>query len=185
MGEYVERRWEGDPGGYGGRRARASFRYRAWVPDPTTDLYPAITFETAGTIEAAEAAIVALNSSVNVAGLEAIGPLLLRSEAIASSKIEGYDLSQQNLARALIDPRAAKGAARTVAANVVAIEQAIALVEQARPLAVEDLCQIHATLMADEPPRTKPGHVRWRSNEARLAGWSGWAVESIRATPCR
>ncbi len=164
MGEYVDRKWEGDPGGYGGRRARSSFTYRAWVPDAITDLYPAITFETAGTIEAAEAAIAALNGNVNVIGLEAIGPLLLRSEAIASSRIEGYELSQRNLARALFDPKAARGTAHTVAANVVAMEQAIALGEQAGALTVDDLCQIHGTLMADEPPRTRPGQLRDEQN---------------------
>ena len=172
LGEYIERRWEGDPGGHGGRWARSSFAYRAWVPDPIAELEPAITFETAGAIEAAEAAIAALNGSVNIIGLEAIGPLLLRSEAIASSKIEGYELSQRNLARALIDSRAAKGTARTVAANVVAMEQAIALGERAGPLTVDDLCQIHATLMANEPARTKPGQLRDEQN------WIGGRLNS-------
>jgi Fic family protein len=172
LGEYIERKWEGDPGGYGGRRARSSFTYQAWLPDPILDIDPAITFETAGSIEAAEAAVGALNSSVDVIGLEAIGPLLLRSEAIASSKIEGFELSQRNLAWALIDPRAARGTAKTVAANVVAMEQAIALGEEARALGVDDLRTIHATLMATELSRTNPGQFREEQN------WIGGRLNS-------
>ena len=45
---------------------------------------------------------------------------------MASSRIEGYELSQRNLARALIDPSSPL-AARAVGANVVAMEEAIAL----------------------------------------------------------
>lgn len=108
-------------------------------------------------------AVAALNSDPRVGGLEAIGPLLLRSEAIASSRIEGYELSQRNLARALIDPRAARGTARTVAANVVAMEEAVALGEVERPLTPTDILAIHRTLMADEP-KSHPGELRREQN---------------------
>ena len=171
MGIYVERRWEGDPGAYGPRRARASFTYRAFVPDPIAQIDPAVPFETHQLIAAAEAAVTALNVDPRVAGLEAIGPLLLRSEAIASSRIEGYELSQRKLARALIDPRAAKGIARTVAANVVAMEEAIALGEFERPLTIDDVCAIHRTLMAGEP-RAHPGELRTEQN------WIGGRLDS-------
>ena len=102
---WVERRWEGSPGEVGGRRARQSFTYRAFLPDAIATLRPAVSFETADLVTRAEAAIRELNAEDRVQGLEAIGALLLRSEAIASSRIEGIELSQRNLARALIDPR--------------------------------------------------------------------------------
>jgi len=38
---------EGDPRAMGGRRARASFRYRAFVPDEIAALYPVVPFEVA------------------------------------------------------------------------------------------------------------------------------------------
>ncbi|MDQ3552971.1 MAG: Fic family protein [Chloroflexota bacterium] len=171
MSEFVERRWEGDPGAYGPRRARAPFTYRAFVPDEIATLDPAIPFETHDLIMAAEAAVSALNADSGAIGLEAVGPLLLRSEAIASSRIEGYELSQRNLARALIDPRAARGTARTVAANVVAMEEAIALGDSERPLTMDDLAAIHRTLMADEP-RARPGEIRREQN------WIGGRFDS-------
>lgn len=159
----VERLWEGDPGAMGGRRARASFRYQAFVPDQIAKLAPVVPFEVADLAADAEATIRALNARASVGGLEAIGPLLLRSEAVASSRIEGYDVSSLNLARALIDPRAARGSARIVAANVSAMEAAIAIADGSGPVRVEDLLAIHATLMADDE-RARPGRVRQEQN---------------------
>lgn len=163
VARWVERTWEGDPGAMGGRRARASFRYRAFVPDPIANLSPSVPFEVADAAADAETAIRALNDRATVAGLEAIGPLLLRSEAVASSRIEGYDVSSLNLARALVDPRAAKGSARTVAANVSAMEEAIAGADRQGPVTVDDLLAVHATLMADDE-RARPGRLREEQN---------------------
>jgi Fic family protein len=171
MPREVERVWAGDPGAMGGRRARATFRYRAFVPDPIGTLAPLVPFETADLAADAETAIRALNERASVRGLEAIGPLLLRSEAVASSRIEGYDVSSLNLARALIDPRAAKGSARTVARNVSAMEEAIAIAEREGPIGVGDVEAIHATLMADEPA-AEPGRLRSRQN------WVGGRLNS-------
>lgn len=114
---WIERGWEGDSGAIGVRKAPQSFTYRAFVPDPIAAIQPLVTLETADLIAEAETAIGRLNSDERVHGLEAIGAPLLRSEAIASSRIEGIELSQRNLARALIDPRAASGTARAVAAD--------------------------------------------------------------------
>lgn len=172
MARFIEQRWEGNPGAYGGRHDRASFTYQAFVPDAIETLDPPTTFEAADAVAGAEQAVRELNASVSVTGLEAIGALLLRSEAIASSRIEGYDLSQRNLARALIDPRAARGTARTVAANVVAMEEAIAIGEANRPLTGDDVRAIHRTLMAGEPHRVTPGEYRLEQN------WIGGRLDS-------
>ena len=163
MPRTVERIWEGDPGAVGGRRARATFRYRAFVPDPVAVLVPAVPFDTAGLAKDAETAIRSLNERATVAGLEAIGPLLLRSEAVASSRIEGYDVSSLNLARALVDPRSARGSAKTVAANVSAMEEAIALGGREGPIKVADIEAIHGTLMSGDA-RSDPGRLRTRQN---------------------
>ena len=148
----------------GGRKARQFFTYRAFVPDPIAAIQPVVSFETARLISEAETAVGRLNSDDRVRGLEAIGALLLRSEAIASSRIEGIELSQRNLARALIDPRAARGTARAVAANVVAMEEAIAIGDSARDLTAADVLAVHRTLMAHEPARVLPGAFRREQN---------------------
>jgi Fic family protein len=127
-------------------------------------LQPVVTFEEAAVIDEAERSTRALDSDPRVLGLEAVGPLLLRSEAIASSRIEGLELSPRNLARALIDPRAAKGTALAVADNVLAMEEAIAIGERPVRLRVDDILAIHATLMRGADPRTRPGALREQQN---------------------
>jgi Fic family protein len=148
----------------GGRRARAAVTYSAFVPDLIATVDPAVDFATAAAIDAAEVAIVRLNGDDRVSGLEAVGPLLLRSEAIASSRIEGFDLSPRNLARALLEPRAARGTARAVAANVRAMEHSIAIGDRPEPLATDDVLSIHRTLMAHESTRVRPGEFRTEQN---------------------
>ena len=172
MPHVVQRRWEGDPGAYGSRRARASFPYQAFVPDPIENVDPQITFEMATEVADAEASIRSLNSSDAVAGLEAVGALLLRSEAIASSRIEGYELTQQNLAKALVDAKAARGTAATVAANVRAMEDALSLGNESRPLTGDDIKALHLTLMRNEPARVRPGEFRREQN------WIGGRLNS-------
>jgi Fic family protein len=171
MPRLVERRWEGNPGAPGGRRARASFRYQAFVPDLIAALDPAVSFDIAAAAVEAERAIRALNERASAGSLESIGPLLLRSEAVASSRIEGYQVSTLNLARALINPRAARGSARTVAANVSAMEEAIARADDPAPITTADIGAIHETLMAQEP-HAAPGRVREMQN------WLGGRLDS-------
>ena len=172
MARVVERQWEGDPSAYGGRTARTSFKYQAFVPDAIAFSDLRITFEVADAVAAAEAAVRELNVASAVAGLEAVAALLLRSEAIASSRIEGFELSQRNLARALIDPRAARGTAGVVAANVLAMEQAISIGDLERQIEVADILEVHRTLMAREPARLMPGQLRREQN------WIGGRVNS-------
>jgi len=168
---FVEQWWEGNPGAIGGRAARRSFTYRAFVPDPVATLDPQVGLSAAAAVFEAERAIRELNERGSARGLEAIGPLLLRSEAIASSRIEGYQVSTLNLARALIDPRAARGSARTVAANVSAMEEAIARADNPSPITVDDIEDIHSTLMTREPDAT-PGRVR------EIQNWLGGRLGS-------
>jgi Fic family protein len=141
------------------------------VPDKIFDLAPTVPFQTAAAATDAEKAIRELNARANVGGLEAIGPLLLRSEAVASSRIEGYRVSTLNLAKALVDPRAARGSARTVAANVSAMEEAIARADDPSPIRVGDIEAIHRMLMAPDP-RATPGRLR------EVQNWLGGRLDS-------
>ena len=52
----------------------------------------------------------------------------------------------------------------TLAANVVAMEEAIAIGERPEPLTADDVLAIHRTLMAGEPERVRPGQFRREQN---------------------
>lgn len=148
MPRTVTLRWEGRPNAYGGRRSRASFNYEAFVPDLIGKLKLSLPGETALAVSSAESEIRALNGGATTGGLEALGPLLLRAESVASSRIEGLELSQRNLARALFDPEAARGTARAVAGNVRAMEAAIRIGSEDRAFRLSDLTDIHRTLLS-------------------------------------
>lgn len=164
MPEYLEQRWAGDPGAYGGRRTRASFTYRAYVPDPIGSFDLALPGEVGLLVSDAEGEIRALNAGHSSRGVEAVGPLLLRAESVASSRIEGLELSQRNLARALFDPGAARGTARTVAGNVRAMAEAIKIGDANRDLRVADIVDIHAALLRGTDDDAIAGQIRTVQN---------------------
>jgi Fic family protein len=120
----------------------------------------------------AEGEIRALNAASRVHGLEAVAPLLLRAESVASSRIEGLELSQRNLARAIFDPRAARGTARTVAGNVRAMEAAIHIGEEDRLFRVADIVAIHRALLEGTDDHAIAGEVRAVQN------WIGGRLNS-------
>jgi Fic family protein len=90
---------------------------------------------------------------------------LLRSESVASSRIEGLAISHKRLARAQYegigraDTRAAE-----VLGNVEAMAAAIALAERAGGFSVEDVLEIHRTLLCHTEDREIAGTVREQQN---------------------
>jgi len=137
--------WPADPTVPGGRSERRSFRYQAFVPDPIAALQLSIPSSVAASVSAAERAIDALNRDPpRLASLEVLARRLLRSESVASSRIEGLVLSQRRLARAEAEEDAARDeTARSVLGNVTAMEKAVALGTGAMPLRLKDVLAIH------------------------------------------
>jgi Fic family protein len=89
-------------------------------------------------------------SSPRLASLAALASNLLRSEAIASSRLEGLVLSHKRLARAAYagdGRRSGDRRAAEILANVSAMEQAVALGTRAGPIRVSDIEDIHRTLL--------------------------------------
>ena len=163
FGRYVREIWPGDPGAYGGRRARRPFPFEAFVPVTLADRDFVLTAQTAAAVQDATVATVELNRlHRGNAALTALSTQLLRSEALASSRIEGLELSHRRLARAQYEAYDRKAA--EVVGNVRAMQQAIELGEQARPLTTEDLCEIHATLLASVYDAKIAGRVRGTQN---------------------
>jgi Fic family protein len=88
-------------------------------------------------------------SPPRLATLGALAQNLLRSESVASSRIEGVHLSHQRLARAAY--QADKGShdrrAAEVLGNVDAMQRAIEIGATGRPFTVADIEDIHRTLL--------------------------------------
>lgn len=170
----MERQWEADLSAFGGRRARAGFRYRAYVPDPIAELDVALPGDVAAVVTEAELEVRRLNEASPVLqSLESLARQLLRAESVASSRIEGLVLSHRRLAKADYADDRADVTAQSVLANMRAMELAVERGARRRSFRVVDLLAIHRELFSafgDE----RAGQVRTEQN------WIGGAASSPR-----
>jgi Fic family protein len=99
--------------------------------------------------------------------LAPLARLLLRTESIASSKVEGMQLGVRELARA--EARAESGSrtgvtAKEILANMDAMELAIHEAARAEPFSVDEILAIHARLMTGAPNAHVAGRLRTGQN---------------------
>ncbi|WP_026409148.1 Fic family protein [Actinomyces dentalis] len=152
MGRRVTRFWENPHEGGLRRRDRRSGEYRAYVPDPLVGAALVLSPGTEALAARAEARVRALGALPDMAG---IARFLLRSEAIASSRIEGVapsahrvalaELAQQEKVRGLSEQ------ARAVARNVTLVRTAVEKLSGARPVTADRLLALHRSLLPDSP----------------------------------
>lgn len=145
LAELVDCIWEG--GGYGARRDRHPFRYQAFVPDPIAGWDHPLAGRAADAVVGATAALSELQATGAGHDLEAIATTLLRSEALGSSFIEGLRASNKRLALAAYEPVTADPTARAVLGNVRAMERAIEIGLARRRFRLDDVLDIHRTLL--------------------------------------
>jgi Fic family protein len=160
--ELVDCIWEG--GGYGPRRDRRPFRYQAFVPDPIADWDRPLAGRAADAVVGATAALSELQATGAGHDLEAIATTLLRSEALGSSFIEGLRASNKRLALAAYEPVSADPTARAVLGNVRAMERAIEIGTARRRFRLDDVLDIHRTLLEGTTEARFAGIVRTDQN---------------------
>ena len=152
MGRWVTRSWQSTYDGGLRRRDRRSGEYVAYIPDPLVGAGLALTPETEGLAAQAEVRARAVNASPD---LVRIGRFLLRSEAIASSRIEGIAPSAHKIALAeLGQQEEIKGLseqARSVAHNMTLVRRAVEELSDSHPMTREHLVALHRTLVPDSP----------------------------------
>jgi len=159
------RRWEASPDAYGGRAARRSFAYEVFIPDRIVALDESLPTTVMAKVSEADRAIQSLNQPFLAHQLGALGPRLLRAESIASSWIEGLQISQRRLARAEAGGEEAKDdTARAVLGNIAAMEQLVDMASKGHPLRLKDLLRVHKTLMDLTPNPFGSGALRKTQN---------------------
>jgi len=140
------RRWPPSPESPD-RHARRGFSYYAFQGWPLRSLDLRLSSELAQDISRTEAEIRRLNNDPpRTRLLEGVALQLLRAEAVASSRIEGLELSHRRLAEAAFAPDQANDTARGVYANVRAMEEAVRLASGRRPISIDDIRAIHMRL---------------------------------------
>ena len=142
--------WPADPGAYGGRKARRAGAYDVFIPDEIAGGDFPLDGDAVAAVTEATRALQHLEASPpRIATLGALAQNLLRSESVASSRIEGVHLSHKRLARAAYqaDERQRDRRAAEVLGNVGAMKRAIEIGTAGSPLTVADIEDIHRTLL--------------------------------------
>lgn len=157
---YERRSWHWQQHGARPPRAdRTLGDYQSAVPPSIGQRAVRLGRPLAETARAAEHAIVAFDVSAPF-DLSSLAGALLRSESVASSKIEQLDVSQRDLGIALLGESGASTAAAQVAANVAAMTTALRLGEVPASLNRTDLLALHRELMSADRHATSVGRFR-------------------------
>ena len=158
--------WESDPTAYAPAKYRRACAYESFIPNPLHGLVLPLDSRVAGLVSEAEHAIRTLNETA-AGALSPLARLLLRTESIASSKIEGMQLGVRELARA--EARAEAGGkagptAREVLANIDAMMLAVEEAALATPFGKREILAIHQRLMEHAENRHVGGQIRTTQN---------------------
>jgi Fic family protein len=168
---FEARHWTPHPMNRGPRADRMLGEYRSAVVPAIADARVRLAPATMALVEHGAQAAEELQGQA-LADLGALTGALLRSESVASSKIEQLSASQADVAlisfgalSADRGPRAAE-IARSVAANMAAMHRAVAHGNPTQPVTIQDLLDIHTELIKDDP--------RERREAGRLRGEQSW-----------
>jgi Fic family protein len=166
MAHYVDLLWNPEDAGQLTRKDRAPGHYRAYVPDELGDQLPKISQAAQQAAEDALAVLARADERIGQRG-GYLNHLLIRSESISSSWIEGNSISPKKLAIAELLQRGTR-AAIDVVANVRATEEAIAdLADRSRPVSTADIERLQQII--------EPGldyGIRTAQNWVGGPGWS-------------
>ena len=177
MGRYVARYWRSRFDASVARKRRGG-RYEAYVPDCLSGWAPRLSLELMAAVGEAETAVAALNRRYAGSGphpLDTFSHVLLRVEAMASSRIEEIELAPRRLLTAEAEhregSRSSDRRAVEVLANIEAMEEAIRLASGGGPLRSDDLLEVHRRLMAAS---AHPGLGGWVRDVQNWIGASGY-----------
>ena len=165
-GHFVKCTWRYDPTLDAPARYRRACRYDAFIPDTLSSLDLQLDSQLAGLVADAEQAIRELNEQGGAA-LAPLARLLLRTESIASSKVEGMQLGVRELARA--EARAESGilpaaATTEILANIDAMVLAVDDAANTATFGKRDILAIHHKLLEHTRHSRIAGRLRSSQN---------------------
>jgi len=166
FGTFTRRTWLHDPTAYAPAEYRRACAYDAFIPGLLTSLELSLSGSVAGVIADAEAAIQALNQYA-YPGLAPLSRLLLRTESIASSKVEGVQIDARVLARAEVRNDTGQKASATalgILANIDAMQAAIENATEQEQIDLPQIVEIHRILMAASERPEIAGQIRAQQN---------------------
>ena len=167
MGRYHEAFWEPDPTQLS-RRGRRGGPYKWYEPTRLSELDLALSSDVVSDVLRAEDALAARRGG-SATNTEGIARLLLRADAVASSKIEGLSIGARHLARAELhefDPTSIRSdwRAAAVLGNIHAMERGVRMAGELGELDVSSLQRIHEELRRGTDIEGFGGIVRTEQN---------------------
>ncbi len=154
MATWEDAHWESGVDSGVPRAAQRSGAYRRYVPDLIDGFALAVDGDLSRRVTTIERSIRALNGP-GAESLAGIARFLLRSEAIASSRIEGIAPSAQQVALAELGQseivRGVSEQARLVANNMTIVRQSTTDLVEAETLTVDHIVELHRSLLPDQP----------------------------------
>ncbi|WP_406709622.1 hypothetical protein QEV05_01215 [Trueperella pyogenes] len=154
-GTFTTKWWESNPA-LPGRANQKGGHYRYHTPDLLTSLELHIDPDLSRYLAIVERRVRALTATEGIAELEDLSRFLLRSEAIASSQIEGIVPAAKQVALAEIgeaeDVRGISDAAKLVARNMTVVRHASHKLAHVDEVTVTDLVDLQAALLGSEAP---------------------------------
>ena len=168
MSKVIRRRWTSDLAGHT-KADRRSCDYEAYVPDLLVGRSFGLDGDVAADVAEAEAAIARLNVEASaLIDTEALARILLRAEAVASSRIEGLEVGARRLLRAEavrgLDDAPSDVTAIEVLGNIDAMIFGIEQVGAGDGIALELLLEIHQRLLTGTRLGSYAGRFRQEQN---------------------
>lgn len=146
---------------HGSRRGRKARRYKAFVPGRIAGFEPVLGSATAALAERAGNAVRALNADrTGLVSLEGLGRQMLRSEALASSQIEGLSVPHRKLAEAELEGRQGHHRAREIMGTIRALERAVEIGADSGAIDLDAIAEIHRALAIVPPLDRIAGQIR-------------------------
>ena len=165
MAKVIKRHWAGEQKSGIPRRDRRSCDYEVYVPDRLMGRPIALEGSVAADVSQAEMAIARLNLEAQaLSNSEALARLLLRSESVASSKIEGLEVGAGRLLRAEAARQLGEAtpdvAAAEVLGNIDAMTHAVSSVGEGDQITLDLLLETHGRLLAGSRLEDHGGQLR-------------------------
>jgi Fic family protein len=168
MSKLIQRHWTADGSGFT-RKERLGCDYDAYVPDPLLERSFNFEGEVAATVAQAEAAILQLNeNATTLLNTEALARILLRAEAVASSRIEGLVVGVRRLLHEQVNREMGEKSTDVTAAEIIsnidAMSMAVDSVRAGDTITLDQILQFHERLLEGTRLSRHGGQLRQVQN---------------------
>lgn len=168
MGVYLDRFWQPDGGGMN-KTERMGGPYHPYLPDMLGDYEPMLSPSCAKAVADAQEALRMLDLSGSLIDTEPLARMMLRAEAVSSSRIEGLEmpagrlLEYEELDRLGVDHRLDSSEAQ-ILGNLHMLVKGLDSVSTGEQLELADICELNRALLAGTRLENLGGTLRTEQN---------------------